>query len=389
MKSNNQNNHYKLLFISHSGRLKGGAQYSLLNILKYLSKQNFDIVVSMPSFDGLEVPLKKLGIKVIKINSFNWNSFKNGNIYNSVKHNIACLIDIFYTMYFIKKYKIDLIITNTVFPFSGAIASKILGKKHLWVIREAINNNYYNFIFKKKTISQLIGKLSDRIISVSDYAKNSSITYNDFHKTSIINNSVNINFFKKVKKKEYSKFFKVGVIGSISPIKHQIKLFELIKFIKDDNIKFYIYGNVPNQIDARKYYEKIVQRLKLEDLKENIFIEKFSPIESILSNLDAVINFCEIESFGRTIIESMAGKRPVISVNSGAAPEIIKSKKNGFLFEKNDYLHINKILIKLKSNEAFYTKTVNSAYEHVEKFYCHKKQGKIYSSEINRLLAIN
>tara|TARA_Y100000768_G_C23873389_1_gene631562 strand:- start:288 stop:461 length:174 start_codon:yes stop_codon:yes gene_type:complete len=45
---------HNILIISHNGRLKGGAQFSLLNKIKYLSDKNYNISIFMPSFDGFD-----------------------------------------------------------------------------------------------------------------------------------------------------------------------------------------------------------------------------------------------------------------------------------------------------------------------------------------------
>ena len=69
-------------------------------------------------------------------------------------------------------------------------------------------------------------------------------------------------------------------------------------------------------------------------MTEKLIIKNFMPMEDAYKNLDIIINFCEIEAFfGRTIIESMAAKKIIISVNRGAASELIKDYKNGFIFE--------------------------------------------------------
>ena len=46
---------------------------------------------------------------------------------------------------FVRKNNIQLIITNTIFPLSGAITAKVMGINHVWHVRESILDNNYKF----------------------------------------------------------------------------------------------------------------------------------------------------------------------------------------------------------------------------------------------------
>ena len=108
----------RILIISHNGRLKGGAQFSLLNFLRTIPKNEFDITVSMPSFEGYHEELSKIGIKCIRLYNYRWDENYNFNILKFARSFFACLIDLVKMLNYVRKNDIQLIITNTIFPFS-------------------------------------------------------------------------------------------------------------------------------------------------------------------------------------------------------------------------------------------------------------------------------
>jgi glycosyltransferase involved in cell wall biosynthesis len=56
-----------------------------------------------------------------------------------------------------------------------------------------------------------------------------------------------------------------------------------------------------------------------------------SPVEAI-AQADVVVNFSHVEeSFGRAVLEAMAGARPVVCYEWGALPELVVDKETGFL----------------------------------------------------------
>jgi glycosyltransferase involved in cell wall biosynthesis len=53
--------------------------------------------------------------------------------------------------------------------------------------------------------------------------------------------------------------------------------------------------------------------------------------------LNVVVSFSAVaESFGRTLVEAMAARRPVIAYNSGAVPELVRHGLDGFVIPPFD-----------------------------------------------------
>jgi len=384
---NFKNNSYskRILIVSHNGRLKGGAQFSLLNFLKAIPKDEFDITVSMPYYEGLDEELSKIGIKCIRLYNYRWDENYNFRILKFARSFFACFLDLVKMHIFVRKNNIQLIITNTIFPLSGAIVAKVMGIKHVWHVRESILDNNYNFFLKNISVSKMIGKLSSKIFVTSKFIKYISIQKLDLKKTLLIPNNLDIDDFKNFTYQNLNKTTRVGIIGSISPIKGQVKLIQLAKLFKGKKMRFYIIGNVSNNKSSIKYFKILKNHIVDENLEKQVIIKDFMSREEAFKSVDIIINFCEIEAFGRTIIEGMAAKKVVISVNRGAASELIFDNQNGFLFQPDDYSKISNIIELLQNSNKLYKKIAKAGYLSVKKKYTSLPVKK-YMNSIKQIL---
>ena len=384
---NFKNNSYskRILIVSHNGRLKGGAQFSLLSFLKSISKKEFDITVSIPIYEGLDQELSEIGIKCIRLYNYRWDENYNFRILKFARSFFACFLDLVKMYIFVRKNNIQLIITNTIFPLSGAIVAKVMGIKHVWHVRESILDDNYNFFLKNELVSKIVGKLSFKIFVPSKFIKCNSIQSSDVDKTVIIPNNLDIRDFKNFDYQNLKGIVRVGMIGSISPIKGQIKIVELAKLFKGEKIMFYIIGNVSSNTSSYEYFKNLKKYITKESMAEQLIIKNFMPREDAYKNLDVIINFCEVEAFGRTIIESMAAKKIIISVNRGAAAELINDNRDGFLFEPNESEKIFDIINKLRTSKTLYYKIAREGYLSVEKKYTSLPVKK-YMNSIKQIL---
>jgi len=60
----------------------------------------------------------------------------------------------------------------------------------------------------------------------------------------------------------------------------------------------------------------------------------------LLEQADAVLVCSRMEGLGRTCVEAMLMKKPVIGTNSGGIPELIEDGSTGLLYSPGDYLEL-------------------------------------------------
>lgn len=200
------------------------------------------------------------------------------------------------------------------------------------------NATYFD---EKKTTS-----LSNAIDSKKIYHNKLNSTDNLFDKYDIPKDKFIIGFIGRLDEQK-------GIIPFINEISKKKERF------RDCKILLIGSGNQDNEVKS------LLKKLDMEDLflltgyQENIY--KFYPL------IDVFFLPSLYEGLPMVILEAMAFKKPIISMNVGSIKEVIKDNDTGILIENNSIIDFVNKLEKLKDNKELQIKLGNSAYEYVNK----------------------
>ena len=159
-----------ILFISPTGTLDNGAEISIVNLMEFLVKKGYRVLnvfpdYKVPSQEEYQVGLQKKGIETYGLSAVKWwweeapgglpaNHFIRVNSYNkNVKDIQNIIVD----------NKVELVISNTVNVFQGALAAAFENVKHFWLIHEFPEGEFG--YYKEKL--DFIDKFSDEIFAVT------------------------------------------------------------------------------------------------------------------------------------------------------------------------------------------------------------------------------
>ena len=117
-----------------------------------------------------------------------------------------------------------------------------------------------------------------------------------------------------------------------------------------------------------KKYQQIFNTISKYNLNNYFIFNVFDSLKNIFSeNYFCLIHTSkQPEPFGRTIIESMIHKIPVIATNAGGVPDIIKDNFNGFLYDPENIEQLIK-KINLLTNMTIRTRIEKNAFETIIK----------------------
>lgn len=343
----------KILFISHSSAMVG-AERSLLLLLKNIDRDCFDPIVILPASGSLKGEIEYLNIKTYEVKSPWWVSGGKRNViwtilrfgYNIIQEVIA--LNRLYKI--IKREKIDVIYTNTIVNFSGAIISCIAQKPHIWHIREIIPENPgLHFFLPDRWLFNFILRFSNKVIANSIATAEQLQNGKSDGKIRIVYNAVDIKKFKNhhhfpsingVKSTDWL----VAVIG----LQKRKAIDDAIRAIKIvgkriENIKILIIG------EGGKEYKNYLKTLifKLNISNKVIFTGYRNDIPDILLYCKVLLVPSWNEPFGRVVIEAMAACIPVIGSNSGGIKEIIQNNLTGYLVSPKSPIEIAEKMIYL------------------------------------------
>jgi len=334
---------YKILYINGTSNI-GGAEASLLSLLKGINKDYFCPIAAVPQNGPLAEKLKCIGIEVeiIRITEF------------SRRKVLQFLVNTFRLAFFIRKKNIGLVHSNSIYAAEQSfLAAKLAGVPCICHVRDLVP------ILGAGKIRSVAFKSVERLIAISEAVKKDLVEKLRIPENKItrIYNGVDTDEFSPdISDSKFCNEFRlgskklVGLVGRFSPEKGQEFFLkaaaEVMKEYKE--VSFILVGDA--KLGSDKFKEEILDLSRRLDLKDNvIFIGFRDDLPNVLVALDMLVVPSRAEPFGRVIIEAFACGVPVIATDSGATPEII-SKDSGMLIEPNNIGQLKQAIIELLKN---------------------------------------
>ncbi|MDX9856070.1 MAG: glycosyltransferase [Candidatus Moranbacteria bacterium] len=371
-----KNKQILVTFISHSGGISGGSEKSLLELIDGLTARNFYCTVIIPNRGFMEEELKKRGT-YYEVAPFRWWTVKDSGEKNSVHEElIDSLANVFISL---KRINPDVVYSNTSVINAGALASKILGKPHIWHIREFGEKDHgLNFIYDFPKRARYIKENSDHIIFNSNAVKNYYCNHIGSENTAIACNNVPApKSGKKIKNMFLrSSSFKMAIIGVIQEGKGQkdavLATGGLIK--EGYDVELILAGNV-----EEKYGKEISNFIEENNLKENVrFLGYVKNTADLIKEADLGLVCSKNEAFGRVAVEFMLASKPIIGTNTGGTAELVREGVNGFLYSPGNVEELKEKIKILLNNKEKIKEMGNAGLDFArENFSDEKYSGKI------------
>lgn len=159
-----------ILFISPTGTMDNGAEISVFNLMKLLVSKGYRVLNAFPDYhlpiqDEYRRQMENAGVETFGLSAVKWwweeaPGGLPGSHYERIqgyKQNISDLQAI------IQAESVDLVISNTVNVFQGALAAANLSVPHFWLIHE-FSEGEFAYYREKLTV---IDDLSDQIFAVA------------------------------------------------------------------------------------------------------------------------------------------------------------------------------------------------------------------------------
>ena len=361
----------KILYISRTSIL-GGAEISLLALIKELNRDIFYPIIVLPDRNGLFYDeLKKLGVKVLIVRmAFIRNTF---NIFLLAWFFINIIFVNFYFFIYLIRNNIKIVVCNSFQDlFFISLPSKILRKIIIVYIKNILDKPWKKYIRTK-----FCELFADRVIAISkrnslDFTLYSSkdnlaqVVYDGIDAQEFrVNYDNKTNVFSKYLNKD-NETFKIINIGNLSELKSQHLLLEALStgILKSINIRVFLIGDVHFKKDI-KYKERLLNFINANKLNDKVFLLGFKRnIGDFINYSDLLVHCPTIEEgLGLVILEAFSFGKIVIGTNIGGIPEMINNGKNGFLCDvnKNDlaekifYVYSNKDKLEFIRNNAIKT----------------------------------
>lgn len=323
-----------ILFISPTGTLDNGAEISIVNLMKFLVDEGYRVLNVFPDYKVLSqeeyrTALQNSGIKTYGLTAVKWwwedapggspgNHFMRVTSYNK---NIKDIRNI------IVDNKVDLVISNTVNVFQGALAAAFENVKHFWLIHEFPEGEFG--YYKEKL--DFIDKFSDDIFAVTGALTEDLEKY--FPNRKIYSFAPYTQMDPKEEIKTDSNFHnRIISVGRLTQRKNQLELIKAFQLLNLEGTELVFLGAWDED------YKQICDDYIAEHhLKSISFLGHVDDPWSMITDKDLAVFPSSMETFGLVYVESVLNGIPtILSDNAGHRSAFEYMNEQGHMYHLGD-----------------------------------------------------
>ena len=334
----------KVCFVLHSSG-KGGAERANLELIDGLKNKGIKCYAILPTYGAMIRELEKREIPLKMIPYKRWMAEEGSPLWKRVGRIILNLIMIVTVAIQAKKWKIDIIYTNTITIGIGAFAARILKLPHVWHIHEfGYEDHRLCFDLGEKIALGIMKQLSDACIVSSKAVMEKYKKFFPDRKIKLIYyaicvaNESSCKILKIKKQLQKAPGTKCMIVGSLHQGKYQEDAIKAIGKLIDEEIDVGLYIVGEGKLKYKQYLKSLVIR---DDLKKHVqFLGYIDNPFPVIQQADILLMCSRHEAFGRVTVEGMKAEKPVIGVRSGGTTELIKDNFNGLFYTFGNHLEL-------------------------------------------------
>lgn len=329
-----------LLCAHAAGETIFGAERSLLDILEACEAMRWNVIVTVPTMlNGRYIDaLRAKSVAVVRVFCDQWNAQRQ-----------PCPWAIRLFARIIREHAVNMVFVNTIMVREPLMAARQENVPGIVFVREVVNHD--------ETLQQTIGlspqQIQRAVWELTDYiAANSAFTAGAWgkpDKTFVVGNIIDLDNLD-LRNPIDPRAIRVALISSNLPKKGILDFTEIARmvFVLAPWIRMLLIG--PENSHTKALLRDTDEGTPPPNLTQTGYAA--TPREAI-AQANIVVNLSHVEeTFGRTILEAMAARRPVIAYDRGALPELIEDGGNGFLVPFQDKRGVAEKIVLLATNVA-------------------------------------
>ena len=227
-----------------------------------------------------------------------------------------------------------------------------------------------------------------QVLANADYiianSRTTASQYAEGRRVTVVPNTVDVHGFDLRNDIDESRIW-VGLISSNSEKKGVFDFAELAERVKGraPNLRFVLVGSENQHTAALRHAQQD------EGLYANLTIAGYveRPVDAV-AKVNIVVNLSHFpESFGRTVLEGMAARRPVVAYAWGAIPELVTHGVTGYLVPHKDVEQAAAYLTRLAQDPSLITKMGLAGRKIAVTRYSKERFAEAWQKEYRRILA--
>jgi glycosyltransferase involved in cell wall biosynthesis len=235
---------------------------------------------------------------------------------------------------------VDLVHSNTLAAFGGALWSRRRKIPHLWHVHEIIERPKYAAVL----FPWMLRTSADWVVCNSratmDWLLGAQPTLQS--RTSVISNGIPLPRAPSSQETELlrQKYLNgmrlaVGLVGRINRMKGHALLLSAVENLVSRGCSDFSVVFVGSPPPGQEYFQhELTARIERSPVRDRVILQKYTEdLSSVYAALDVIcIPSTEPESFGLVAVEAMSMGRPVIASRFGGLTELVSNGVTGYLF---------------------------------------------------------
>lgn len=277
---------------------------------------------------------------------------------------IALLIPgILRALLLLRRLRPNMVLSNTMVIPSHAVAAKLLGIPHYWMVHEfGRDDHWFRFLLGDRMTIRLIGRLSESVICNSRAVERALLAQDPYMKTRVIYPVVDTPLGTP-RERHPGERMRVVLVGHFFQSKGQHIAVEAVAIARKAGVELELTLVGPGDHEPLR---KLARTLGVADL-----VDIHGPTQDVgsywaVAHVGLMCSDCE--AFGRVTVEAMRAGLPVCGTNAGGTLEIIDPGVNGLLSAARDAKGLAANLMLLESDEDLRRRLAGRAVETAQRF---------------------
>jgi len=337
----------RVLYVDHANFM-GGAEQSLLLLLKNLDRETFEPLLASTPTSPLAQAAAEIGVQVVPVPMDRLRGVTNlltvaGRLLQGVRTLASA----------IRQEDVDIVHTNVMrASIYAALAARLTRRPLVWHVRDIHHEGLY---------VRLMSRLADRIIVISRAVASPLPSWSAV-KTTLVYNGLDLAEFdpqctdgrpfrREIGVPDHALL--VGQVAWLAPWKGQHLFVEAAAQVAEAHpeVRFVIIGGLADE-RYTAYGEQLRQQAYAALGDRLIFAGPHSPIAPVMAGLDLLVHTAQDEPFGRVLVEAMALHVPVVALAGGGVEEIVEDGPTGLLVSDRDPAALAQSILALLEDKA-------------------------------------
>lgn len=322
----------KICFVSHYGE-KAGATLMLLRLVDGLRARGVECCVLLPWDGSLREEFASRGIAHAIFPYRGW-AHLHGPLRDRLR-DLWGLRQLGPVVTQLRRWKVDLVVTNTSTVPLGALAALVLRKPHVWYIHEFGRADHgLSFYLGYTLTGKLISGLSKSVIVNSRAVGDFFSRYIPPEQIKVIYCGVDSPRQDGIREglHDHPGPPRLVMMGTYHPGKGHRVAIKALRRLADQQVKAeLVFAGI---IADRPYFESLKQAAVECNVQSSVSFETYRDDPgTLMAEADIVLMCSRSEAFGLVTVEAMKMGKPVVGARSGATPELIQEGVTGLLYE--------------------------------------------------------